>query len=108
MGTLTVQGTKSVCFTRCDVCITAIACDTFQNMLYLWLRFDFVLLFGRFWNLGNFFLFAFLASVFIRRRRLYTYKLQEAIARRQDISISEKRHLYITLAACCVVVSLFC
>lgn len=38
MGTLTVQGTKSVCFTRCDVCIIAIACDTFQNILYLWLR----------------------------------------------------------------------
>lgn len=105
MATLTVQGTKSVCFTRCDVCIIAIACDTFQNMLYLWLRLFLVFYLDGFGTSET--VFAFLASVFIRRRRFYTYKLKK-LARRQDISISEKRHLYITLAACCVVVSLFC
>jgi hypothetical protein len=50
MATLMVEGMKSVCSTRCDVCIVATACDTFQNILYLWLRFALILF--SFWSLS--------------------------------------------------------
>lgn len=94
MATLMVEGMKSVCSTRCDVCIVATACDTFQNILYLWLRFAFILFFLLFFLVVEFgtsdTVFAFLFLLFIRPRRLYTYKLQK-LARRQDMQHIRKK-----------------